>query len=110
MPSAAVRRALTAAFRPFEPHAVPTRTSPRADRTGLAAATNQVPSGRGSLRPYAVQLEGRSMLVKRANMFPVECVARGYLAGSGWREYKSAGTVCGIALPAGLLDGSRPPA
>ena len=49
------------------------------------------------------------MLVKRAQMFPVECVARGYLAGSGWKEYKAAGTVCGIKLPAGLLDGSRLP-
>lgn len=62
-----------------------------------------------SLEPYADQLEGRSMLVKRARMFPVECVARGYLAGSGWKEYQASGTVCGIALPAGLEDGSRLP-
>jgi phosphoribosylaminoimidazole-succinocarboxamide synthase len=62
-----------------------------------------------ALQPYADQLEGRSMLVKRAKMFPVECVARGYLAGSGWKEYKAAGTVCGIPLPGGLLDGSRLP-
>ena len=61
------------------------------------------------LHPYADQLEGRSMLVKRAQMFPVECVARGYLAGSGWKEYKATGTVCGIQLPAGLQDGSRLP-
>ena len=61
------------------------------------------------LHPYADQLEGRSMLVKRAAMFPVECVARGYLAGSGWKEYQAAHTVCGIALPEGLLDGSRLP-
>lgn len=61
------------------------------------------------LAPYADQLEGRSMLVKRAAMFPVECVARGYLAGSGWKEYKAEGTVCGIPLPAGLQDGSRLP-
>jgi phosphoribosylaminoimidazole-succinocarboxamide synthase len=61
------------------------------------------------LQPYADQLEGRSMLVKRANMFPVECVARGYLAGSGWSEYKTAGTICGIALPGGLLEGSKLP-
>ena len=46
-----------------------------------------------TLLPYADQLEGRSMLVKRANMFPVECVARGYLAGSGWKEYQASGTV-----------------
>ena len=62
-----------------------------------------------SLHPYADQLEGRSMLVKRAAMFPVECVARGYLAGSGWKEYCEFGTVCGIPLPEGLLDGSRLP-
>jgi phosphoribosylaminoimidazole-succinocarboxamide synthase len=61
------------------------------------------------LQPYTKQLEGRTMLVKRAAMFPVECVARGYLAGSGWKEYQAAQSVCGIALPAGLLDGSRLP-
>lgn len=62
-----------------------------------------------SLKPYAAQLEGRSMLVKRARMFPVECVARGYLAGSGWKEYKAHGTVCGIELPPALNDGSHLP-
>jgi phosphoribosylaminoimidazole-succinocarboxamide synthase len=61
------------------------------------------------LHPFRDQLEGRSMLVKRAEMFPVECVARGYLAGSGWKEYQAEGTVCGIPLPPGLLDGSRLP-
>ena len=60
-----------------------------------------------ALQPYREQLRGRSMLVKRARMFPVECVARGYLAGSGWKEYRAQGTVCGIPLPGGLLDGSR---
>jgi phosphoribosylaminoimidazole-succinocarboxamide synthase len=54
-------------------------------------------------------LEGRSMLVKKARMIPVECVARGYLAGSGWKEYQAEGTVCGIRLPAGLRDGDRLP-
>jgi phosphoribosylaminoimidazole-succinocarboxamide synthase len=62
-----------------------------------------------ALQPYSDQLQGRSMLVKRAAMFPVECVARGYLAGSGWKEYRAEGTVCGIRLPGGLLDGSRLP-
>jgi phosphoribosylaminoimidazole-succinocarboxamide synthase len=62
-----------------------------------------------ALCPYAEQLRGRSMLVKRAAMFPVECVARGYLAGSGWKEYCATGAVCGIQLPAGLQDGSRLP-
>jgi phosphoribosylaminoimidazole-succinocarboxamide synthase len=62
-----------------------------------------------ALQPFRHQLEGRSMLVRRARMFPVECVARGYLAGSGWKEYKAQRTVCGIALPDGLLDGSHLP-
>jgi phosphoribosylaminoimidazole-succinocarboxamide synthase len=61
------------------------------------------------LHPFAEQLEGRSMLVKRATMFPVECVARGYLAGSGWKDYRATGQVCGIPLPTGLQDGSRLP-
>jgi phosphoribosylaminoimidazole-succinocarboxamide synthase len=70
---------------------------------------SQVRDFPAELHPYADQLEGRSMLVKRAQMFPIECVARGYLAGSGWKEYQADATVCGIALPAGLLDGSRLP-
>ena len=61
------------------------------------------------LRPYADQLQGRSMLVKRAAMFPVECVVRGYLAGSGWKDYRATGKVCGVTLPPGLQDGSRLP-
>lgn len=69
--------------------------------------TTEVAKFPALLRPYADQLEGRSMLVKRAAMFPVECVARGYLAGSGWKDYKATQTVCGIPLPAGLEDGSR---
>ena len=65
----------------------------------ITAEVSEFPA---ALQPYADQLEGRSMLVRRAQMFPVECVARGYLAGSGWKEYQAAGTVCGIPLPAGL--------
>jgi phosphoribosylaminoimidazole-succinocarboxamide synthase len=72
----------------------------------IAANVDEFPVG---LRVYADQLDGRSMLVKRAAMFPIECVARGYLAGSGWKEYSASGTVCGIELPKGLLDGSRLP-
>jgi phosphoribosylaminoimidazole-succinocarboxamide synthase len=53
--------------------------------------------------------EGRTMLVRRARVVPVECVARGYLAGSGWKEYRAAGTVCGIALPAGLIEADKLP-
>jgi phosphoribosylaminoimidazole-succinocarboxamide synthase len=58
---------------------------------------------------HADQLEGRSMLVKRAEMIEIECVARGYLAGSGWKEYRERGTVCGIPLPAGLQESSKLP-
>ena len=72
----------------------------------ITAEVSEFPA---SLQPYADQLEGRSMLVKRAAMFPVECVVRGYLTGSGWKEYKASSSVCGIPLPAGLLDGSRLP-
>lgn len=55
------------------------------------------------------QIEGRSMLVHRTSVFPVECVARGYLSGSGWKEYQQAGEVCGIKLPAGLKESNRLP-
>ncbi len=55
------------------------------------------------------ELEGRSMWVKRADMFDVECVARGYLSGSGWKEYQHTGSVCGIVLPPGLQDSSALP-
>jgi len=56
------------------------------------------------VRKYADQLRGRSMLVRRAEIFPVECIARGYISGSGWKEYKATGKVSGIALPAGLRE------
>ena len=56
------------------------------------------------VQKYADQLRGRSMLVRRAEMFPVECVVRGYISGSAWKEYKASGKVCGIALPTGLRE------
>jgi phosphoribosylaminoimidazole-succinocarboxamide synthase len=56
---------------------------------------------------YADQLEGRSMLVKKAKPMPVECIVRGYLSGSGWKEYKKSGTVCGIKLPEGLPESAK---
>ena len=59
------------------------------------------------LHPFADQLEGRSMLVEKAKTFPIECVVRGYLVGSGWKEYRANGSVCGIKLPAGLQEASR---
>ena len=58
---------------------------------------------------YPELLKGRSMLVKKANPFPVECIVRGYLAGSGWKEYRQQGTVHGISLPEGLLNSSQLP-
>ena len=54
-------------------------------------------------------LRGRSMLVRKTDVLPIECVARGYLSGSGWREYSESGTVCGIALPEGLKESDRLP-
>lgn len=60
-------------------------------------------------KPYADYLRGRFMLVKKADMFPLECIVRGYLAGSGLKEYQKQGTVCGIELPSGLANSSKLP-
>jgi phosphoribosylaminoimidazole-succinocarboxamide synthase len=60
-----------------------------------------------SVRRHADVLRGRSMLVRRLRMFPVECVARGYLAGSGWKDYRRTGSVCGHVLPPGLKESAR---
>jgi phosphoribosylaminoimidazole-succinocarboxamide synthase len=62
-----------------------------------------------ALQPFAEELRGRSMLVRRLAMVPVECVARGYLTGSGLADYRATGAVCGVALPPGLEDGARLP-
>jgi len=62
------------------------------------------------LRQFADILAGRSMLVRKTNPVPIECVARGYLSGSGWKEYQASGSVCGVALPAGLRESDRLPA
>ncbi len=61
------------------------------------------------LRSYAEQLRGRSMMVVRADMLPVECVVRGYLSGSAWKEYRASGAVCGIKLPGGLRESDQLP-
>lgn len=61
------------------------------------------------LRAHAEELRDRSMLVHRAQMFPVECVVRGYLSGSGWKDYKATGSLCGIPLPPGLKESDRLP-
>ena len=72
----------------------------------ITASVDEYPE---NLHLYRDQLEGRSMLVRRANMVDIECVARGYLAGSGWKEYRRDGTVCGINLPSGLVESSQLP-
>ena len=61
------------------------------------------------LRKHAAQLRGRSMLVVKADMVAIECVVRGYLSGSGWKEYKATGAVCGIKLPAGMKESQKLP-
>jgi phosphoribosylaminoimidazole-succinocarboxamide synthase len=61
------------------------------------------------LQEFADELRGRSMIVHKAEMIPVECVARGFLSGSGWKDYQATGAVCGIALPSGLRESDRLP-
>jgi phosphoribosylaminoimidazole-succinocarboxamide synthase len=70
----------------------------------LTANVDEYP---GPLLRFRDQLEGRSMLVKRAKMIEIECVARGYISGSGWKEYREHGTICGIKLPAGLRESDK---
>src|SRR5579863_9776149 len=72
----------------------------------ITADVEKYPPG---VRKYADQLRGRSMLVQRAEMFPVECVVRGYISGSAWKEYQASGKVCGVALPAGLRESDALP-
>jgi len=73
----------------------------------LVADEQDVPSG---FEGVAGQLRGRAMICRKARVVPIECVVRGYLAGSGWKEYQADGTVCGIRLPAGLRQCDRLPA
>jgi phosphoribosylaminoimidazole-succinocarboxamide synthase len=72
----------------------------------VTADVNRYPA---MVQKYANQLRGRSMMVVRGDMFPVECVVRGYLSGSGWKEYQASGNVCGIALPSGLKESDKLP-
>jgi phosphoribosylaminoimidazole-succinocarboxamide synthase len=72
----------------------------------LARASDPLPA---ALQPYTAPLARRSMIVKKAKPLAIECVVRGYLAGSGWKEYKQSRTVCGLALPAGLQESSELP-
>lgn len=72
----------------------------------ISADVNEFPA---TLQAYRDQLEGRTMLVKKTNKIMIECVVRGYLAGSGWKEYQKNGKVCGVALPPGLKESDRLP-
>ncbi|MCY4121567.1 MAG: phosphoribosylaminoimidazolesuccinocarboxamide synthase [Acidobacteria bacterium] len=84
------------------------------DRTGHIVGNHMVSTRPGEypapLRDQAALLDGRSMLVRRTRPIPIECVARGYLSGSGWKEYQRNGQVCGVQLPAGLRESDRLPA
>jgi phosphoribosylaminoimidazole-succinocarboxamide synthase len=71
--------------------------------------TTDVGSYPAEAKPYADVLRGRSMLCRRTRPIPIECVARGYLSGSGWKEYRESGSVCGVKLPAGLRESDRLP-
>ena len=71
--------------------------------------TADVSSYPESCQPYAAELEGRSILVKKARPLPVECVVRGYITGSGWKSYQKEGTVCGIRLPDELVESQQLP-
>src|SRR6266850_804470 len=79
------------------------------DLTANHVVTADVDRYPAAIRQHARELRGRSMMVMRAEMFPVECVVRGYLSGSGWREYKTSGKVCGIKLPSGLKESDALP-
>jgi phosphoribosylaminoimidazole-succinocarboxamide synthase len=72
----------------------------------LAGASDPLPK---NLQPFTAQLARRSMIVKKAKPLAIECIVRGYLSGSGWKEYKQAQTVCGIKLPAGLTESAELP-
>jgi phosphoribosylaminoimidazole-succinocarboxamide synthase len=72
----------------------------------ISTDVNDYPEG---CRPYAAQLSGRSMWVRKAEVLPIECIVRGYLAGSGWKDYLTTGEVCGIKLPAGLREAEKLP-
>jgi phosphoribosylaminoimidazole-succinocarboxamide synthase len=77
------------------------RTRAIAPNHMITADINEMPP---DVKKHAAQLNGRAMLVRKGKVFPVECVARGYLAGSGWKEYRERGTICGLKLPPGLRE------
>jgi len=90
-------------------------TEPLEMATSLASCSERIfgehlaPDSIVMQQKFQQQIAGRSMIVRRARMFPVECVVRGYLSGSGWKDYRATGAVCGIQLPAGLCESDRLP-
>ena len=80
-----------------------------ASEAGSAGAPSSDTGSAGAPSPVPAEVADRSMLVKTLDMYPIECVVRGYLSGSGWIEYQATQSVCGVALPAGLSDGDRLP-
>ena len=79
------------------------------DVTANHLITTSIDEYPASLQAHRDQLQGRSMLVCRAEVFPIECIARGYIAGSGWKEYQKTGEVCGVKLPPGLRESDKLP-
>ncbi len=75
----------------------------------LPSHVREAQSFTGALAPYANELAGRAMLVRRTEPIPIECVVRGYVSGSGWKDYKRSGAICGIQLPEGMLESSKLP-
>lgn len=71
--------------------------------------TNEVAKYPAACQEYAKDLEGRSMLVKKCKPLPIECIVRGYVAGSGWKDYKKTGKICGIEIPSGLQEFEKLP-
>jgi phosphoribosylaminoimidazole-succinocarboxamide synthase len=81
-----------------------------ADLTPHHLLTADVREFPAKTRPFSDDLRGRAMIVRRTDPLPIECVARGYLSGSGWKDYRATGSVCGVPLPAGLTESARLPA
>jgi phosphoribosylaminoimidazole-succinocarboxamide synthase len=83
------------------------------EKTAGIVANHVITADAGAFPPpfssRSAELAGRAMLVRRARVIPIECVARGYLSGSGWKEYRTTGRVCGISLPDGLVESDRLP-
>jgi phosphoribosylaminoimidazole-succinocarboxamide synthase len=83
------------------------RLEPRVEHHMVSADVDEIVRAVPALAPHRAELAGRAMLCRRAEVFPVECVVRGYLSGSAWKEYRATGTLAGERLPEGLVESSR---